>query len=83
MNFHSHQNLLTFDNLHQEYQIFQLEIHVCSLGNEADVGHFRPTFTTKLHKNAYYTHGHLERTAYKFVCLLSANHSCVLWPVDQ
>ena len=29
--------------------------HVCSLGNEADVGHFRPTFTTKLHKNAYYT----------------------------
>ena len=28
LNFHSHQNLLTFDNLHQEYQIFQLEIHV-------------------------------------------------------
>ena len=23
------------------------------------------------------------RSAYKFVCLLSANHRCVLWPVDQ
>ena len=29
--------------------------HVYSLGNEVDVGHFSPTFTTKLHKNAYYT----------------------------
>ena len=28
MNVHSHQNLLTFDNLRQEYQIFQLEINV-------------------------------------------------------
>ena len=25
----------------------------------------------------------IKRRAYKFVCLLSANHSCVLQPVDQ
>ena len=49
-NFHSHQNLLTYDNLHQVSQIFQLEIkkfilrHIYSFGNEADIGHFRPTF---------------------------------------
>ena len=29
--------------------------HVFSLGKEADVGHLRPTLSTKLHKNAYYT----------------------------
>ena len=31
-------------------------------------------------------HGPADRTAHKFVCLLSANHAqirCVLWPVDQ
>ena len=29
------------------------------------------------------THGPTDRTAHKFVWLLSANHRCVLWPVDQ
>ena len=29
--------------------------YIYSFGNEADVGDFRPTFTIKLNKNAYYT----------------------------
>ena len=29
------------------------------------------------------THGQAERMAHKFVWLLSANHRCVLWSVDQ
>ena len=38
---------------------------------------------TILDEQVVYFHGPAERTAHKFDRLLSANHRCVLWPVDQ